>query len=166
MNNIATTLTFIICMGTLSVAYSDPEAPKPGEGSIVLPPTTSTDRLKEREPWLIAMHGETLSSIGEIKIVRIEHEKSGVSNLARSAQWTHKTVWNLIENGVMTDYLSVGVALGLAPKFTIEYSNGMKAYCDACTARIVLPGGRTGNVVLIQKKPNKAQMATPRKPSD
>ena len=151
MNNIATKLTFLVYAGTLAVAYSDSEPQKPSEGSIV----PAIKRLQASEPWLLAMHGKTLSSIGDIISVRIESKKAGTSSPSQPTQWSHTDVWNLIENGIMADYLSVGVALGLPPIFTIEYSDGTKVHCDACTARITLPGGRTGNVVLIQKKPNK-----------
>ena len=152
MNNIATILTSIVCAAAPGIAYSDPEPQKPGEGSIV---ATAAEQLQSTEPWLLAMHGRTLSSIGEITSVQIQSKRSTATNPSKPAQWTHKDIWNLIEYGVMTDYLSVGVALDLPPKFTIEYSDGTKVYCDACTARITLPSGRTGNVVLIQKKPNK-----------
>jgi hypothetical protein len=148
----------LVCSGMLSSVYSEPaEDPTSAEATSVRKEgITAVERIRrEQAPWLIAMLGKTLSSIGEIVSVRIEREKSAVANPARKIQWSHKDVWNLIENGVMTDYQSVGVALGLPPKFTIEYSNGMKAYCDACTARITLPGGQTGSVVLIPKKPNK-----------
>ena len=151
MNNIATKLTSLVCAGTLGVAYSDSEPQKPSEGWII----PATKGLQASEPWLLAMHGKTLSSIGDIISVRIESKRAGASIPSQPTQWSHTDVWNLIENGIMTDYLSVGVALGLPPIFTIEYSDGTKVHCDACTARITLPGGRTGNVVLIQKKPNK-----------
>ena len=152
MKKKAIILTSIVCAVAPSIAYSDLEAEKPGKGSIVV---TAAERLQASEPWLLAMHGKTLSSIGEITSVQIQSKRLTDTNPSKPAQWTHKDIWNLIEYGVMTDYLSVGVALGLPPKFTIEYSDGTKVYCDAYTARITLPGGRSGNVVLIQKKPNK-----------
>jgi hypothetical protein len=151
MNNIATKLTSLVCAGTLGVAYSDSEPKKPSEGSIV----PVTKRLQVSEAWLLAMHGKTLSSIGDIISVQIKSKRARALNPSQPTQWSHTDVWNLIENGVMTDYFCVGVALGLPPIFTIEYSDGTKVHCDACTARITLPGGRTGIVVLIQKKPNK-----------
>lgn len=96
------------------------------------------------EPWLAKLHGKSLSSMGQIIVIRIQRKDKG-------EEWVHRDLWNILEQSVLKDYASVGIALGIPPEFTIEYADGTKASCDRYSALITLPDGRSGHVALIQK---------------
>ena len=96
------------------------------------------------EPWLAKLHGKNLSSMGQIVVIRIHRN-------GKVAEWKHRDLWNILEQSVLKDYMSVGVAIGIPPEFTIEYADGTKAHCDRYSALISLPDGRSGHVALIPK---------------
>jgi hypothetical protein len=102
------------------------------------------------QTWLTNYFGKTLSSLGEIVFVRIEHSSSVNSSITNRL---HSTAWKIIEHSKIQDYSSAGVALNLPPGFSIEYADGLRIRCTHYTATITLPDGREGLVVLLEQSP-------------
>jgi len=120
------------------------------------------------EPWLAEIHGKTLSTIGKIVTIQIRREEEINSAAYPSIAQTHQKILQIIEQSELGDFSTISVAVGFPAQFSIEYADGMKVVSFGSYATVSLPGGRSGDVVLlgIQKKPNKSEQATPRKPSD
>jgi hypothetical protein len=97
------------------------------------------------QAWLTNYYGKTLSSLGQITTLRIER---GVLPFGSNTNWTHRTLWEIIEQSQIQDTTSMGVAVGLAPVFSIEYASGLRVRADHYTAAITLPDGRVGSVIL------------------
>jgi hypothetical protein len=151
--------TVLACAFPSAYVAADPEG-----GGI------KADRALPRviEPWLANLHGKTLSTIGRITTIRIRSEEEINSATYPSIAQTHQEIFHVIEESVLGDFSTIGVAVGFPAQFSIEYADGTNIISYGSYATITLPGGRRGDVVLLgrQKNPNKAEMATPRKPSD
>jgi len=153
------TFTFLLC--ALSTSHSAPEAQKPEEEE----PTstrggiTATKDTRVIEPWVIAMYGKTLSSIGDIISVHFNRQKSPESDSPSIVKWTHQDLWSIIEHSEMKSYVAISRIASTtkySPPFTINYSNGMKASFDSHTVVITLPDGRADSLSLTAKTPNKS----------
>ncbi len=106
------------------------------------------------EPWLVKIHGKTLSTIGKIVTLQIRREENDSATYSTTAN-THEEIFQIIEQSELGDFSTISVALGFPAQFSIEYSDGMNVVSNGSYATITLPGGRRGNVTLggIQKKP-------------
>lgn len=149
MNIYPAILTFAVnfCLVYASCAAPEGERGDPAKKAEDTRPkvgivTTKSDFVTQ--PWLANLHGKSLSSMGQIVVIRIHLNGKG-------AEWDHRDLWNILEQSILKDFMSVGVALGIPPEFTIEYADGTKAQCDRHSAAITLPDGRSGRVALIQQ---------------
>ena len=127
-------LSFVLCLACAQVS-----------------PSPKTYDESQGKSWLTNYYGKTLSSIGKIVTIRIDRTPS--ATYASATNWTHRALWDIIEHSKMQDYYSASVALGIPPKFNIEYEDGLRVRADAYIAWITLADGREGTVILLQELP-------------
>ena len=94
--------------------------------------------MSRGQNWITNYYGKTLSSLGEIDTIRI------TDHLTRSTpNWTHRDLWQIIEESKMQDYPKEGSTFfGVPPSFTIEYVGGLKVKADRNDVLVILPDGR------------------------
>ena len=93
---------------------------------------------------------KTLSELGSITVVRIDStflpsEDKGTPaaelaerEIAKTQPPQHRFVWKIIE----TYELNIGPpGTGFAPRFYLEYSNGIKVFANRYNAKVVFPNG-------------------------
>ena len=98
------------------------------------------------QSWLTNYYGKTLSSLGEIVTIRIDRRERSTPD------WTHRYLWQIIEESKMQDYPKTGsIPFNSPPVFTIEYSDGLRVQADPYNVLIVLPDGRKGSAFLTSK---------------
>ena len=91
-------------------------------------------------------YGKTLSSLGEIDTIRIiDHTTRTTPN------WTHRDLWQIIEESKVQDYPKGSVPFWVPPVFTIEYSGGLRVQADRYNVMIFLPDDRKGSAFLESK---------------
>jgi hypothetical protein len=97
-----------------------------------------------------SLYDKTLSDLGSITLVRIDpSSKDGDGSLSLTETTQHKAVWKIIEGSRLRDYRSIGIAMGLAPRFQLEYANGIKVSADRLAAKVTFQDGTTANYVLF-----------------
>ena len=94
--------------------------------------------MRRGQLWLTNYYGRTLGSLGEIVSVQIEQSPSAASS-ATNRQ--HSEVWKIIGQAKIQDYVSVSMELGMPPKFSIEFADGLRVYGSRSTAGILLTNG-------------------------
>ena len=101
-----------------------------------------------------SLYDKSLTSLGAITAVHIEEPKvpnrhTDESSISASQAPVHSAVWPLIEHARLQDWHSTSVALGLPPRFSIEYSSGLRVQADKYSARVTFPDGTTASYVLL-----------------
>ena len=117
---------------------------------------TGSDAAPRASQTVLRSHyNKTLSSLGPITVVRIDPSDGRSGQAEPPAPRTpalplHSSVWHIIETAELRDYSSMSVAIGLPPRFSIEYADGTHASVDKYTARVTFPDKSIGIFVLYQ----------------